>query len=95
MKQYYVYMLSNRKEGVLYIGVTSDLVKRVSQHRQEMVDGFSKKYNCKILVYYETVPDIKSAITREKQLKKWKRAWKIRIIEESNPKWNDLYKHII
>jgi putative endonuclease len=75
----------------LYIGVTSDLVKRVYEHKNNLVGGFTKKYNVHKLVYYETTEDINSAITREKQLKRWKRSWKIELIEKKNPEWRDLY----
>ena len=91
MKQYYVYILTSRKKGILYIGVTSNLVKRIYEHKQSLVEGFTKKYNVHRLVYYEITSDINSAIQREKCLKKWNRAWKIRLIEEGNPLWKDLY----
>jgi len=90
----YVYILASKPRGTLYIGVTSDLVKRTYEHRNEMVDGFSKKYGTKLLVFYEVHDEIAAAITREKQMKKWNRAWKIRQIEESNPTWRDLYGDI-
>ena len=92
--QYYVYILNNKKNGVLYIGVTSDLVKRVHEHKNKAVDGFSKKYNTHKLVYYEIGNDIKEAILREKHLKKWNREWKINLIERMNPDWRDLYNDI-
>lgn len=95
MKQYYVYMLASKKNGVLYIGVTGDLVKRVWEHKNNLVEGFTKKYFVHKLVYYEVTTDAKSAITREKQLKKWNRDWKIRLIEKENSNWEDLYKLII
>jgi putative endonuclease len=95
MKQAYVYILANKKHGTLYLGVTSNLVKRVYQHKTNIVEGFTEKYNVKNLVYFETTPCIASAIQREKQLKKWNRAWKIRIIEEFNPEWKDLYNDIV
>jgi putative endonuclease len=79
----------------LYIGVTSDLVKRVHEHKNNLVERFTKKYNVHNLVYFETTEDINSAITREKQMKKWKRAWKIELIEKNNPKWRDLYFELI
>jgi putative endonuclease len=88
---YYVYLLASKKNGTLYIGVTSNLVKRVHEHKYNLVEGFTKKYNVHKLVYYEATEDINSAITREKQLKKWKRAWKIELIEKNNPEWKDLY----
>ena len=79
------------KETTLYIGATQDLLKRVDLHKKELLDGFTKKYNVKRLVYYEVYQDIKDAILREKRLKKWKRKWKIKLIEERNPNWEDLY----
>lgn len=91
MKTYFVYILTNKKEGVFYVGVTSDLPKRVHQHKTGVVEGFTKKYNVKILVYYEAFGDIELAIRREKRLKKWDRKWKIEAIENMNPNWDDLY----
>ena len=95
MKQPAVYILTNKKHGTLYIGVTSQLPQRIWQHKQKLVDGFSKKYNCNLLVYYEQHKTMQEAILREKRLKAWKRAWKIRIIEELNPNWEDLYENIL
>jgi putative endonuclease len=89
-KQYYVYILTNKFNKVLYIGVTNDLVRRIFQHKNKLVEGFSKKYNLTKLAYYETTSDIKSAIRREKQLKNWHRDWKINLITQSNPEWRDL-----
>ena len=89
-KQYYVYILASKRNGTLYIGMTSDLAKRVYEHKNDLVGGFSQKYQVHNLVYYETTDDANAAITREKQLKKWERAWKIRLIEEGNPGWEDL-----
>lgn len=89
--QYYIYILANKRNGTLYIGVTSNLVKRVYEHKNNIIEGFSKKYNIHKLVYYEITNDIESAIRREKQLKKWNRKWKINLIENSNPEWIDLY----
>ena len=86
--------MTNKKHGTLYIGVTSDLIGRVYQHKNKLVEGFTKKYGLDKLVYYECTPDVKSAITREKQMKKWYRKWKIELIEEGNPEWNDLYSEI-
>ena len=91
MKQYYVYILTNKKQGTLYIGVTSDLRKRVYEHKEKLLDGFTEKYNLRKLVYYDSTEDVYSAITQEKRLKKWKRQWKIDLIEKSNPGWKDLY----
>ena len=95
MNQYYVYILASKRNGTLYIGVTGNLIKRVYEHKQNFVEGFTKKYNVHRLVYYEATDDINGAIHREKCLKKWNRAWKIRLIEEKNPIWDDLYKNII
>ena len=91
MKQYYVYIMASKRRGTLYIGVTDDLVKRVYEHQNDVVEGFTKKYSVHQLVYYETSEDIESVILREKRLKTWHRDWKIRLIEETNPDWLDLY----
>ncbi len=90
--QYYVYIITNRKEGVLYIGVTNDLERRMSEHKQGLSKGFSKRYNLDKLIYFETYQYINDAIKREKNIKKWKREWKIELINEDNPKWEDLSK---
>ncbi|MEY8702463.1 GIY-YIG nuclease family protein [Francisella philomiragia] len=95
MKAGYVYILANKNNTVLYIGVTSNLIKRIYEHKHKLVDGFTKKYSLQKLVYYEVYEDIKEAILREKQLKKWNRSWKERIIKELNPNWIDLYQSII
>lgn len=89
-----VYILASKIGGTLYVGVTNDLVRRVYEHREKLADGFTKKYGVNKLVYYETHSDIEAAIMREKQIKKWNRAWKIRIIEDENPNWDDLYNRI-
>lgn len=94
MKQYCVYILTNKKYGTLYIGVTSDLVGRVWQHQTKATKGFSEQYNLDTLVYYEIHEEPTAAILREKQIKKWKREWKIRLIEEANPGWNDLSEQV-
>jgi len=91
MKSYYLYILASNRNGTLYIGVTSDLIKRLQQHKTKITDGFSKKYDVRKLVHYEQTGNILSAIAREKALKKWKRAWKIKLIEQNNPNWDDLY----
>ncbi len=91
MKQYYVYILSSKRNGTLYIGVTSNLKKRIYEHKNEIYEGFTKKYSVHNLVYYEIAYDIFSAIKREKALKRWNRAWKLELIEKQNPKWKDLY----
>ena len=95
MKQPAVYILTSKYNGTLYIGVTSDLIKRIWEHKNDFVEGFSKKYKVHQLVYFEMHDDMISAISREKQLKKWNRAWKIRLIEELNPMWRDLYEEIV
>jgi putative endonuclease len=91
MKFSYVYLVTNKPRGVLYIGVTTDLVRRVSEHRQSLIPGFSKRYNCTRLVWYEVHEDVRAAIQREKSLKRWYREWKIALVEESNPSWRDLF----
>lgn len=91
----FVYILANKRNGTTYIGVTSDLVRRIYEHKNDLVEGFSKKYMVHNLVYYERHDRIEDAIVREKQLKAWKREWKLRIIENQNPDWNDLYNDII
>jgi len=94
-KQPAVYILALKRNGVLYVGVTSDLIKRVWEHKEKLADGFTEKYNVEQLVYYELCEDMSSAITREKQLKAWNRAWKIRLIEKLNPEWQDLWTSIL
>jgi putative endonuclease len=93
-KNFYVYILASRIGGTLYIGVTSDLVRRVAEHRLKLVPSFTEKYDVSVLVYFEQFDDAENAIKREKQLKKWNRAWKVRLIEENNPNWDDLYPSI-
>ena len=95
MKYSYVYILASGKHGTLYIGVTSNLIKRVFDHKQGAVRGFTKKYNVKKLVFYQQYEDILEAINREKQIKEWNRQWKIELIERSNPDWIDLYNSLI
>ena len=90
-EHFYVYILANRRNGTLYIGVTSNLIQRAWQHREGVVDGFTKENDVKTLVYYEVHDTAESAITREKQMKEWQRAWKMELIEKDNPQWNDLY----
>jgi len=85
-----VYVLASERNGTIYIGVTSDLVKRVWEHKNDLLDGFTKRYGVHRLVYYELHADMLSAIAREKHLKKWNRAWKLQLIEEKNPEWKDL-----
>jgi len=89
-----VYILASKRNGTLYTGVTSDLVQRVWQHREGILGGFTKKYGVKRLVYYEVYGDAENAIAGEKRIKKWRRAWKVRMIEKGNPEWKDLYDEI-
>ena len=91
---YYVYIIASRRDGAIYIGVTNDLVRRIYEHRTKVVAGFTSKYNITQLVWFEVYDDPVSAITREKELKKWKRSWKIQLIEAENPDWKDLYESI-
>lgn len=95
IKEYYVYILASRKNGTLYIGVTNDLIGRVYEHKNDCVEGFTKKYQVHMLIYHEYTSDINSALLREKQLKKWKREWKIKLIEQFNPEWEDLYNKLL
>jgi putative endonuclease len=90
-----VYILASQRNGTLYVGVTSDLVKRIWEHKSDAVDGFTRKYGVHDLVYYELHADMLAAIAREKQLKKWNRTWKIELIETGNPEWRDLWEEIV
>ena len=92
---YWVYILASKIGGTLYIGVTNDLVRRVYEHRESQTPGFTKRYHVHRLVYFEQHSNIDAAITREKQMKKWNRAWKVRLIEEQNPNWLDLWPDIV
>ena len=92
---YYVYMLANRKQGTLYIGVTNDLIRRVYEHREGLVESFTKRYGVDRLVYFETHDSIEAAIVREKKLKHWKRDWKMDLIGRDNPDWRDLYPDLV
>jgi len=94
-KQYYVYILCNPRNTVLYIGVTNDLIRRVSEHKQKVLPGFASKYNCIRLIYFEETTDIMSALEREKQLKRWNRRKKEWLINRDNPKWEDLYDRLL
>ena len=95
MKQSYIYIMASKINGTLYIGVTRDLIKRVYEHKNNLTDGFTKRYQVHNLVYYEISENIEQAIIREKQLKKWRRQWKINLIEKDNPEWQDLYGELI
>ena len=92
---YYIYIMSNKPNGVLYVGVTNDLIRRVYEHRNHLVKGFTAKYNLEMLVWFEQTDDVNSAITREKQLKNWHRQWKIDLIAKQNPSWLDMYESIV
>lgn len=94
-KEFYTYILASKRNGTLYIGVTSNLPERIWQHKNNLVDGFTKKYGVKNLVFYEQYADAYSAIAREKRLKEWKRQWKLELIEKFNPNWVDLYESIV
>jgi putative endonuclease len=94
MAQYFVYILASKRNGTLYIGVTNNLLKRVHQHRSDVSEGFTRKYGVHNLVYFEAYNDIRDAITREKRMKRWKRQWKMRLIEKSNPNWGDLFNSL-
>jgi len=93
-RSHFVYLLASGRRGTLYVGVTNDLLKRVWQHKQGLVEGFTKRYGIKTLVWYEQTDSIESAMTREKQIKKWNRDWKVELIEKNNPQWKDLYEDI-
>jgi len=90
-----VYILASRRNGTLYVGVTSDLTKRIWQHRSDLAEGFTQRYKVHLLVWYEQHTDMASAIVREKQIKKWNRAWKLAMIEAQNPQWDDLWPTLL
>ena len=94
-KQYYVYILASQKNGTLYTGVTNDIIRRSFEHKNNVIKGFTKKYGVHILVYYEIYEDINNAISREKCIKRWKRNWKIELIEKNNSQWKDLYDELL
>ena len=94
MKSYYVYILASRRDGAIYVGITSDLVKRVYEHRSKFVPGFTSRYNITRLVWFEVHGDPLTAISREKEIKKWRQAWKIALIVKDNPEWRDLWEEI-
>jgi len=95
MLESFIYIMTNRKNGTLYIGVTNDIIRRVYEHKYDIHAGFTKKYQLHTLVYYECFDHISAAITREKELKRFRRAWKIKLIEKLNPAWRDLYDELI
>jgi len=90
-KNYFVYILASKKNGTLYIGMTNNLKNRIVQHKEKQIPGFTQRYNVDMLVYYEYYMDVRDAITRETQMKRWKRSWKIELIESMNPEWKDLF----
>lgn len=90
-----VYIMTNKRNGTLYVGVTSDLGQRAGQHREGMIEGFTQKYACKMLVWWEQHEQMHTALSREKEIKKWRRAWKLDLIEKANPGWRDLYEDFI
>ncbi len=90
MKSYYVYILASKRNGSLYVGVTNNLSRRIFEHKNDLLDGFTKKYRIHLLVYYEVHDEIESAINREKNIKAWKRHWRLELIEKDNPEWKDL-----
>ena len=94
-KQYHVYIICNKRNDTLYTGITSNLIKRIWQHKNGLVEGFSKRYSIKLLVYFEAHNDVEEAILREKRIKKWNRKWKLNLIEKNNPNWDDLYQSLI
>jgi len=89
---YYVYIMASARNGTLYVGVTNDIARRAWEHREQLVPGFTKRYGVKMLVHIEAFEDVRDAIARETRMKKWKRAWKINVIEQHNPDWRDLYE---
>ena len=95
MNDYSVYIMANKRNGTLYVGFTSDLAQRVYAHKHDLVEGFTRRYGVHLLVYYETGGDYEGALQREKQIKEWKRRWKIELIERVNPGWRDLYEDIL
>ena len=92
---YFVYLLAKHPNGTLYVGVTNDLIRRVHEHREGLADGFTKRYGVKTLVWFDSTGSIEAAIAREKQLKNWKREWKVALIEKENPMWRDLYPELL
>ncbi len=95
MKSYWVYILTSKRNGTLYVGLTSDLSRRIYEYKEKLIEGFTKKYNITQLVYAEEFQNINDAIHKEKCIKKWNRSWKLKLIEEQNPDWKDLYEYIL
>jgi len=94
MKNFYVYILASQRNGTLYVGLTSNLIKRIYEHKNNLIEGFTSKYKIHMLVHYEVFDDFNNAVKREKNIKAWKRGWKLNLIEERNAEWNDLYEAI-
>ena len=94
-KNYYVYVLASQRNGTLYVGITSNLIKRIWEHKNKAIEGFTQKYNVDKLVYFEQYRDLENAIKREKRLKKYNRQWKLELIEKENPEWRDLYNELV
>lgn len=95
MRQFYVYITASKRNGTLYIGKANDLIRRIDEHKNHVVPGFTRKYNVTMLVHYEVLDSHEAALQREKQLKAWRRQWKLELIEKSNPEWKDLYEDIV
>ena len=95
MSSYYIYILASKRNGTLYVGFTSDLARRIYEHKNDFVEGFTRKYGVHTLVYFEECDDREAAVLREKQIKEWKRRWKLEMIEKVNPEWEDLYEQIL
>ncbi len=95
MKAGYAYMMASQRNGTVYTGSTSNLVQRVHQHRHQLADGFTKEHGCKILVWFEIYDDLQEARLRERRIKEWNRLWKLQLIEQANPEWNDLFESLI
>jgi putative endonuclease len=93
--QYFVYLMASRRIGTIYVGVTNDLVRRVYEHKNDLVEGFTQRYAVHLLVWFDSTSSIEAAITKEKQIKNWKREWKVALIEKANPEWLDLYEDIL
>ena len=93
--QYFVYLMASRRNGTLYVGVTNDLVRRVHEHKNGLVEGFTDRYGIKLLVWFDSTPSVEAAIQKEKQIKNWRREWKIALVEKTNPEWADLYETIL
>ena len=95
IKTYYIYILASKRNGTLYCGVTNDLLRRVYEHKNDLVDGFTKRYKVHSLVWYEECNSVESALEREKDIKRWYRRWKLDLIEKTNPLWDDLYENLV